>query len=80
MSNETVAIPACLLTSSFQHNLVEEMVEVTLVMWNNCPETLARKICTAKLSLRIDKMGEDPTALQDWFEEWRMELLFGLGA
>lgn len=49
-------------------------------MWNNCPETLARKVCAAKLSLRIDEMGEDPTALREWFEEWRMFLLFESGA
>ncbi len=78
MSNETVAIPVYQSISSFQHELVEAMVDVTKAMWNDCPETLARKVCAAKLSLQIDLIGtDDPDTLRAWFENWRMDLLFG---
>jgi hypothetical protein len=57
------------------------MVEVTKVMWNDCPENLARKVCAAKLSMQIESIGtDDPATLQAWFEEWRIELLFELRA
>jgi hypothetical protein len=60
--------------------MVEAMVDVTKAMWNNCPETLARKVCAAKLSLQIESIGtDDPDTLWAWFEEWRLELLFNLG-
>ncbi len=54
---------------------------MTKAMWNNCPGTLARKVCAAKLWVQINSMGtEDPATLQAWFEEWRMEVLFGSGS
>jgi hypothetical protein len=75
MSNETVAIPDYQPASSFQLDLVEAMVEVTKAMWD-CSENLARKVCRAKLGLRVSEIGNDPDTLQAWFEEWRMEILF----
>jgi hypothetical protein len=69
------------LLPGFQQDLVEGMVEVTKVMWNDCPENLARKVCAAKLSMQIESIGtDDPATLQAWFEEWRIELLFELRA
>jgi hypothetical protein len=52
------------------------MVDVTKAMWNNCPESLARKVCAAKLEIQVTEIGNDPDTLQAWFEEWRLELLF----
>ena len=71
ISNDTTTM------SSFQHNLIEEMVEITKSVWNDCPETLARQVCASRLAYQILLGGEDPDTLRSWFEEWQIDEIFG---